>query len=74
MQMLVKFKNSFNVDKSLARASMLNTHEHEYMDEKDKVYISKSLDKEQQLIEQKLLKKRMEMIDPEKCHPRDILI
>ena len=35
--MLVKFKNSYNVDKLLARASMLDTYEPEYMKEKFKV-------------------------------------
>ena len=73
-QMLVKFKNSYNVDKLLARASMLKMYEPEHMDEKYKVYISKSLDKEQQLMDQKLLKKRRELIDKENYHPRDISI
>ena len=73
-QMLVKFKNSYNVDKLLARASMLKTYEPEYMNEKYKVYISKSLDKEQQLLEQKILKKRREMIGQENHYPRDISI
>ena len=73
-QLLVKFKNNYNVYKLLARASMLKTYEPEYMDEKYKVYISKLLDKEQQLVKRKLSKKRKELIDQENYHPRDISI
>ena len=70
--MLVKFQNSYNVETLLARASMLKNYEREYECEKYKVYLSKSLNREQQLHEKKLLKKRRELVNQENCDPKQI--
>ena len=73
-QKLVKFKNRYNVKKLLVRASMLKNYDPEYACEKYKVYLSKSLNREQQLHEKKLLKKRRELINQENCGPKQINI
>ena len=73
-QTLVKFRNSYIVDKLLARASMLKVYEPEFGNIKYRIYLSKSLNKEEQLLEQKLLRKRRELIDSQTVDPKQIMI
>ena len=62
-QLLVKFRNMYTVDKIQARASMLKTYEPRYMGVNYAVFISKSLNKDEQEKEQQLLKRRRELLN-----------
>ena len=61
--LLVKFKTELVVNKILARANKLRFYEGDGIQDKYKVFISKSLSKTEQELENKLLKKRRELIN-----------
>ena len=73
-QTLVKFSNTYTVDKILARAPMLKVFEPTYNDEAYRVFVSKSLNKEEQMKERTLLKKRRELLDTNQHDPKNIHI
>ena len=59
---LVKFAQEYSVDKILSRTTMLKDYNAIYNDQNYSVFISKSLNPEEQKHEQKLLKKRRELL------------
>ena len=73
-QKLVKFQTSYYIDKILARASMLKNFEPGLNDFPHKVYIAKTLNREQKLLEQKLLKKRRKLTDVQKIDAKSITL
>ena len=73
-QILVKFSHALTVDKILARSAMLKMYEPTYNDKKYLVFVSKSLNKTEQEKEQKLLKKRREILDSGTVDPRNVRI
>ena len=78
-QILIKFSNTYTVDKILARAPMLKVFEPTYNDEAYRVFVSKSLNKEEQMKERTLLKKRRELLDtsqhdPKKIHIKNLIL
>ena len=71
--MLVRFRDKFTAEKTLARASMLKTFTGTYKNEKYFAYISKSLSKEEQEKENAILRKRRDLIN-EGVKPENIKI
>ena len=57
-QILVKFRNVITADRLFARATMLKNYERNIIGNKYSVFLSKSLNNEEQERERKLLKKR----------------
>ena len=73
-QKLVKFSDSYTAEKMLARSSMLKLNEPKYNGKTYCVFLSKSLNKEEQLKEQKLLKKRREILNNDNVDPKPVQI
>ena len=71
--MLVRFRDKFTAEKTLARASMLKTFTGTYKNKKYFAYISKSLSKEEQEKENAILRKRRDLIN-EGVKPENIKI
>ena len=59
---LVKFSQEYSMDKILSRTTMLKDYNRIYNDQNYLVFISKSLNPGEQKHEQKLLKKRRELL------------
>lgn len=60
---LVKFSQEYSVDKILSRTAMLKDYNPSYNEHSYSVFISKSLNPEEQKHEQKLLKKRRDLLN-----------
>ena len=71
---LVKFTHALTVDKILARSAMLKTYEPSFDEQKYLVFVSKSLNKEDQLKEQKVLRKRRQILNSGTVDPKDVKI
>ena len=73
-QLLVKFSDIYTVEKMLARSSMLKLYEPKYNGKAYRVFLSNSLNKEEQLKEQKLLIKRREILNNDNVDPKSVHI
>ena len=71
-QILVKFSDSYTVEKVLARSSMLKLYEPTYNRKTYHVFLSKSLTKEEQLKEQKMWKR--EILNNDNVDPKSVQI
>ena len=72
--LLVKFTQEYFAEKILARAAAFKNYEPTYNEKTYSIFVSKSLNLEEQKLEQKLLKKRRELLDSGEVEPKDLKI
>ena len=71
---LVKFTQEYFAEKILARAVAFKDYEPKYEEKTYSIFVSKSLNVEEQKLEQKLLKKRRELLNSGEAEAKDLRI